>query len=146
MSVLSKNYSKVYSALKVIENDDKIINIVENNKYFKEYNEKSPFKSSTQDYLGRAFWYAYVSNQVAYALQYEERNVDFFKDFDDETEPEFKLSLIEAYREIGSLHYNMFTNDGNYFMMIEYYSVFQEVYKYTSKEEKLLRELANIKI
>ena len=75
--------------------------------------EACKIANSLPEKFARSVWYSYVSNVTAYNLQYEEKElIDFDGWNSDEkfTDPE-KLT-----NELGSLLYNIYTNDGNYFM------------------------------
>lgn len=60
----------------------------------------------------RAIWYGYVANITAFNLQYQE-NVEL--DYDFETVLAKNDSRRE-YMSLGSLMYNIYTNDGNCFL------------------------------
>lgn len=87
---------------------------------FKDYYSKIDKKivSMEKYYIGALMWYSYVANKVAYSLQYKEP-ADFFNEQQNqetETEPipnnDFKLIR----EELGSIHYNIYTNGGNVFL------------------------------
>jgi len=63
----------------------------------------------------RAIWYAYISNITAYNIQYKQtENLNFVMD---------EYENIEVWT-LGSLHYNIATNDGNHFMQEKWYKIF----------------------
>jgi len=66
----------------------------------------------------RAIWYGYVANLTAYNLQYRE-NIPI----DYETEDVFD----ECEDRIGSLIYNIYTNDGNCFLEDRWVAVLNEI-------------------
>lgn len=67
----------------------------------------------------RAIWYAYVSNVVAYNLQYQENaEIDFTAE---------KYENIDEHT-LFALHYNMFTNNGNHFMQEKWFNIFMSIY------------------
>lgn len=61
----------------------------------------------------RSIWYAYVSNVVAYNLQYNENEPIQHNAWEANTESFINKS--EAIDHLGSLLYNAYTNAGNYF-------------------------------
>lgn len=78
--------------------------------------------------IDRCFWYMFVSNQIAYALQYRE-NPDLFNDFNNNFEFKSfgKLNPIELLKKLKSLNYNCTTNDGNVFAEAVYYEFFERI-------------------
>ena len=75
--------------------------------------EASTIANSLPEKFARSVWYTYVSNVTAYNLQYQEKQLIDFDGWDTDekiSDPE------ELVRELGSLLYNAYTNDGNYFM------------------------------
>ena len=87
----------------------------------------------------RAIWYAYVSNVMAFNLQYRENEII---DFDFE-----KYENIQMWT-LGSLHYNIATNDGNHFMQDKWHKIFTNIVKRVNKldeyEQEHLAETYNV--
>jgi len=91
-----------------------------------EYNEFKDYyiqidksiESMEKYFIGAMMWYSYVANKVAFALQYK-KQVDFFDEQEDEKPnvqplPNNDFKLIRE--ELGSIHYNIYTNGGNVFL------------------------------
>tara|TARA_S200002703_G_scaffold82315_1_gene70941 strand:- start:1228 stop:1629 length:402 start_codon:yes stop_codon:yes gene_type:complete len=79
----------------------------------------------------RAIWYAYVSNVTAFNLQYRENEtIDF--DFE-------KYENIQKWT-LGSLHYNIATNDGNHFMQDKWHKIFTNIIKRVNKLDEYEQE------
>jgi hypothetical protein len=98
--------------------------------------DKSKINSLARTYANneneeRAIWYAYVSNVCAYNLQYLEYEAISF-----ESE---KYSNIDKHT-LGSLHYNIATNEGNTFMQHKWYKIFKEMLDRTNKMTDLQQE------
>jgi len=79
----------------------------------------------------QAIWYAYTSNVTAYNLQYKENAVINFDN--------------EVYENIGQwtlggLHYNIATNDGNYFMSEKFHKIFLNILKRTNALSEIEKE------
>lgn len=100
---------------------------------FIHYKERNKFlKESPENFIGRALWYGHVANITAYNLQYQENEPI---DFKDETEYKPYEDLQEAINILGSLDYNIDTNDGNYFIMDDWRNVIQMIYRKFKEEE-----------
>jgi len=121
----------------------KIANTLAENKDVCKYVETLPFfkernrfiKEDAVNFIKRAVWYAYVGNVTAFNLQYQQ-NIAI--DFDPLSEDKFD-SLQDGIRSLGSLIYNCYTNDGNYFLRKEWiYSLKRiEVVFYEEREEDI---------
>lgn len=80
-------------------------------------------KESAEDFIGRAIWYGYIANVTAYNVQYRENQpIDFEME-----ETEEGIDLSDAIDSLSHLHYNIFTNDGNSFLMAEWEQVIAEI-------------------
>lgn len=104
------------------------------NNLFKDRNDTPENRNS---FLNRTFWYMYISNQIAYSLQYQTNPVIFKDepDFPDEVKHTGDKKLLQ---ELNSLSYNITTNDGNVFACEPYYSFFKSI------QEFLYRQIADI--
>lgn len=69
----------------------------------------------------RAIWYGYIANITAYNVQYQE-NIQI--DFKDETTTEDM-----AYRSVGGLLYNCYTNAGNCFLTDKWIEILEKIAK-----------------
>lgn len=76
--------------------------------------------------IGRLFWYLWIANKTAYALQYEDEP-GFFIDTKGSKVLPVSGTLKLLRDKIGSLNYNLFTNDGHYFVAEEWYQLFEAV-------------------
>jgi len=74
--------------------------------------------------ISRLFWYLWVANKTAFALQYEEEP-GFFTDATESKVSPKPCTLKQLREKIRSLNYNLFTNDGHYFVSEEWYELFQ---------------------
>ena len=76
--------------------------------------------------IGRLFWYLWVANKTAFALQYEEEPGFFIDVIESKVSPK-PCMLKELRGKIRSLNYNLFTNDGHYFVAEEWYELFDDI-------------------
>ncbi len=94
-------------------------------------------------YIARLFWYVQIANQVAYSLQYRE-NINFFKKEGNENcnpkmsdfyelEPVKEINSKKLADDLGGLHYNIFTNDGDYFIAEKYLNALEAIKKTAEK-------------
>lgn len=113
-----------------------VIDIVKSDKHFNNmFMEKDP-----KEYLKRALWYGYIANHVAYAVNYEEQPVIDYE-YWGEDEPEKvdindKSKIIEIKSDLGSLRYNMVTNNGTIFLQKEYLNLIDNVYQHLNTKYK----------
>jgi hypothetical protein len=112
--------SKLTNTLTANEN---ILSFVETTEIFQS-RKKYSFEDARET-LGRAIWYGYVANRTAYNLQYQ-RNEQI--DFDYESDDHFENSNDAIY-SLGSLLYNITTNDGNVFLADEWVNLLKLVQK-----------------
>lgn len=73
-------------------------------------------------------YYAAISNWVAYAAQYKE-TIDFKKlsEIDFSQSPPRQGTLKNLIKELRHFHYNMNTNDGNFFISEKWYRPFTSI-------------------
>ncbi len=123
--------SKLTNTLTANEN---ILSFVETTEIFQS-RKKYSFEDARET-LGRAIWYGYVANRTAYNLQYQ-RNEQI--DFDYESDDHFENSNDAIY-SLGSLLYNITTNDGNVFLADEWVNLLKLVQKkfYVEREVEYL--------
>jgi hypothetical protein len=112
--------SKLTNTLTANEN---ILSFVETTEIFQ--SRKTFSFEDARETLGRAIWYGYVANRTAYNLQYQ-RNEQI--DFDYESDDHFENSNDAIY-SLGSLLYNITTNDGNVFLADEWVNLLKLVQK-----------------
>jgi len=100
-------------------------------KYTKAYQHHSVFnkKDETEyfnELVDRCFWYLYVSNNIAYALQYREK-LDLFSE---ESNPKHKhFSNKDLLKKLRSLEYNINTNDGHKFIEPTFWDFYEWIKK-----------------
>lgn len=117
MSVLLFSKKQVCKIYKGLASNKDVLDIVMDSKHYEDRNQDGcGFKESVEDYLGRMIWYLYVGNVTAYNLQYRENQQISFEDFDIKEDIDFKSSL----KTLSMLVYNVYTNDGNYFLAKEW--------------------------
>lgn len=75
--------------------------------------EAGKIANSLPEIYQRSVWYSYISNVTAYNLQYQENELIDFDGWDTDEKYTDPKELSDA---VASLVYNMYTNDGNYFM------------------------------
>ena len=78
------------------------------------------------DVISRLFWYLWIANKTAFALQYEEEP-GFFVDATESKVSPKPCTLKELRGKIRSLNYNLFTNDGHYFVSEEWFELFDDI-------------------
>ncbi|WP_338814066.1 hypothetical protein V9L05_01330 [Bernardetia sp. Wsw4-3y2] len=78
------------------------------------------------------FWYAYIGNQMAYNINYQENNpIDYEdkevakKEFENEVQ---ELKFIAS--KISSFNYNLYTNNGNCFYPPSYLKYWNIIYNF----------------
>ena len=104
--------SKLYNTLSTDKNVQEFVSETE---FFKKRNKFGA--ESAEDFIGRAVWYAYIANITAFNVQYKE-NVQI--NFNMESNEKFE-NFQDAIQLLGSLLYNVATNDGNIFLMDSWY-------------------------
>ena len=130
MSVLIFDYNEVEGIRNALTEIKELESVVLDNSYIIQFNSRqSPYKYSSEEALGRLLWYMYVANRIAGSLQYQE-NVDIFT----KEVPALKYSMEDAVSRFGSLRYNIFTNDGNYFLSSEWFGLCEDVYKFLKEK------------
>jgi len=131
MSVILKSYTEINSIYNALSVDDEFVDFI----------QKTPIGIPGQnayppglDSFGRVMWYLYVANVTAYSLQYQEQTPIFTKEVAaDKYKP---MAFDDAAAGYASLMYNIFTNDGNYFLGEPWYS-------YAEKIDQFLKPAAN---
>lgn len=141
MVIINNKKENIMSVnLKSEKEISKIFNTLSKNKEVQEFaSELAFFKKrnkyaaeSKENFIGRAVWYGYIANVTAYNVQYQDnQQINFNIQGEDVFE-----SLSEAIDALGSLLYNVATNDGNIFLMDDWYNVLSKINnKFVVKEE-----------
>jgi len=131
MSVILISYTEINSIYNALSGDDEFVDFI----------QKTPIGKPGQgayppglDSFGRLMWYLYVANGTAYSLQYQEEVQIFSKEVAaDKYEP---MAFDEAAAGYGGLMYNIFTNDGNYFLGEPWYSYAEAIDKFLEQARK----------
>ena len=100
------------------------------NKFYNDFNSdiKSDELLSINKLINKLFWYLYISNRVAYSLHYKEPiSLDFegYKPISRINEIYPSIGYVRDYLRL--LQYNIFTEDGNYFLSKEWEELFETV-------------------
>lgn len=113
------------------------------NKQYKEYcqsrfTDKTDSETNRAEFISRVFWYMFVSNQIAYSLQYQENPEIHNKENEFTAQPMHSGDFKSLLKDLNSLDYNIVTNDGNKFICEPYYKFFQAIQTF------LLEKIANV--
>ena len=131
MSVNLYNYTFINSVYHGLSGDDDFMEFIQNTPIGKPGQNAYPPGLET---FGRVMWYLYVANVTAYSLQYQEQTPIFTKEVAaDKYKP---MAFDEAAAGYGSLMYNIFTNDGNYFLGEPWYSYAEAIDKFLEPARK----------
>lgn len=120
--------SKLYNTLSVDKNVQEFVSELD---FFKKRNKFGA--ESAEDFIGRAVWYGYIANIIAFNVQYRENEQINFNMESDETFENFQ----DAIQLLGSLLYNVATNDGNIFLMDDWYNALTSIEKEFVVEEQI---------
>ena len=117
MSVMLYDLDTVSKIEKGLSNK-KVLDAIKGSDHYITRNADAWVKDSPCDYLGRMLWYMYVANRTAYNLQYKENEkIEFAHTLTSFFEEEvIEVDFKWAIDRLGSLRYNCYTNDGNYFI------------------------------
>lgn len=140
MSVTLKTKQEVMKLAGELIQLPEVIDIVNADKTFNDLDKYQPYGIDPKNHLHRTLWYGYIANQVAYAVNYEEQPVIDYE-YWEEDEPEKidvndKYKMIQIRNDLGSLLYNMATNNGTIFLQKEYLNLLNDVYKYLDHKLK----------
>ena len=131
MSVNLYNYTFINSVYHGLSGDDDFMEFIQNTPIGK---PGQGAYAPGLDSFGRVLWYLYVANVTAYSLQYQEQTPIFTKEVAaDKYKP---MAFDEAAAGYGSLMYNIFTNDGNYFLGEPWYSYAEAIDKFLEPARK----------
>jgi len=122
MSVILKSYTEINSIYNALSGDDEFVDFIQKTPIGKPGQSSYP---PGLDSFGRLMWYLYVANGTAYSLQYQEEIQIFSKEVAaDKYKP---MAFDDAAAGYASLIYNIFTNDGNYFLGEPWYSYAEKI-------------------
>ena len=113
-----KEISKIYNTL---SKNKEVQDFASELDFFKKRNKYAA--ESKENFVARAVWYGYIANVTAYNVQYQDNQQI---NFNIECEEEFD-NLSDAVDALGSLLYNVATNDGNVFLMDDWYNVLSKI-------------------
>tara|TARA_Y100000592_G_C5400196_1_gene282706 strand:- start:445 stop:858 length:414 start_codon:yes stop_codon:yes gene_type:complete len=122
MSVILYDKKFITNINQGLISNKEILEMVKKTKHYK-YRCDYSFET-VEDYIGRMLWYMYVANITAYNLQYRENNNINF----DEVEVNEDIDLLKTMQNLGSLLYNVTTNDGNSFIENEWLQTARLIY------------------
>lgn len=141
MGIINNKKENIMSVnLKSEKEISKIYNTLSKNKEVQEFASEFDFfkkrnkyaAESKENFVARAVWYGYIANVTAYNVQYQDNQQI---NFNIECEEEFD-NLSDAIDSLGSLLYNVATNDGNVFLMDDWYNVLSKINnKFVVEEE-----------
>ena len=124
MSVNLKSYTEINSIYNALSGDDEFVDFIQKTPIGKPGDAYPP----SLEGFGRLMWYLYVANGTAYSLQYQEDVQIFSKEVAaDKYKP---MAFDDAAAGYASLIYNIFTNDGNYFLGEPWYSYAEKINKF----------------
>lgn len=121
MSVILKNQNEIDNLAENICDNlyPSLRAIIERTEFYKKRNKYSA--ESIETFISRALWYGYIANKTAYELQYQE-NIDI--NFNSASSSMIKeMNEQDISDKLGSLLYNIYTNDGNCFLQDDWVNV-----------------------
>ena len=132
MGIINNKKENIMSVILKSEKEiSKIYNTLSKNKEVQEFaseldffNKRNKYAAeSKENFIARAVWYGYIANVTAYNVQYQDnQQINFNIRCEDVYE-----SLSDAIDALGSLLYNVSTNDGNVFLMDDWYNVLSKI-------------------
>lgn len=140
MSVIFFNIAEIEQLYSLLEfHLDKVKPIIQSNPYYNQYARQAehsagtlhlPFEEDkcTIQFIQNMFYYAAISNWVAYVIQYHVaiELKDLLK-IDFKCSPPKADTLKNLIKELCHLHYNMNTNAGNFFIDQKWLNPFENV-------------------
>lgn len=130
MSVINYTYREIEDLKKRVTKILEYDQLFKYDQHFKSYNYNEPdTEEKRNEYISRVFWYLFISNQIAYSLQYQTDTTIFEEEEEQEEEQENNEpdTLIRLLKDLRSLNYNLKTNDGNSFICEPYYKFFEKI-------------------
>jgi len=132
LGIINNKKENIMSVILKSEKEiSKIYNTLSKNKEVQEFaseldffNKRNKYAAeSKENFIARAVWYGYIANVTAYNVQYQDnQQINFNIRCEDVYE-----SLSDAIDALGSLLYNVSTNDGNVFLMDDWYNVLSKI-------------------
>jgi ACT domain-containing protein len=130
MSVILKSEKEISKIYNTLSKNKQVQEFASELDFFKKRNKYAA--ESKENFIARAVWYGYIANVTAYNVQYQDNQQI---NFNIECEDVFE-SLSDAIDALGSLLYNVATNDGNIFLMDDWYNVLSKINnKFVVEEE-----------
>jgi hypothetical protein len=130
MSVNLKSYTEINSIYNALSGDDEFVDFIQKTPISKVPGAYPPGLES----FGRLMWYLHVANGTAYSLQYQEEIQIFSKEVAaDKYKP---MAFDDAAAGYANLIYNIFTNDGNYFLGEPWYSYAEKINEFLEPAAK----------
>ncbi len=126
MSVLLLTENKLTKLSNTLANNKEVVEFVSKTKIANDRKKYSYEDAKTT--IQRAVWYGYVANRTAYNLQYRQNELINFNIDKYDLGQEFK-TLQEAIDVLGSLVYNIATNDGNVFLSDQWSNLLTNIKK-----------------
>jgi ACT domain-containing protein len=121
MSVILKSEKEISKIYNTLSKNKEVQEFASELDFFKKRNKYAA--ESKENFIARAVWYGYIANVTAYNVQYQDNQQI---NFNIECEDVFE-SLSDAIDALGSLLYNIATNDGNVFLMDDWYNVLSKI-------------------
>ena len=88
MSVINYTYREIEDLKKRVTKIKEYDRLFNYDQHYKSYNFNAPdTEEKREDYINRVFWYLFISNQIAYSLQYQ-IDTTIFKEEGQEEEQE----------------------------------------------------------
>ena len=144
MSVMVKSYKAIEMIQKgisyeALQGGSKMRQVVEASEIYKQkldwarkFEKDKAEEAVIEEVISRMVWYLWVANKIAHALQYREEPILFADLTEEEFDPE-QVDLKVLNEEARHLNYNIFTNDGHYFLSKEWNDLWNEILKVLSK-------------
>jgi ACT domain-containing protein len=130
MSVILKSEKEISKIYNTLSKNKQVQEFASELDFFKKRNKYAA--ESKENFIARAVWYGYIANVTSYNVQYQDNQQI---NFNIECEDVFE-SLSDAIDALGSLLYNVATNDGNIFLMDDWYNVLSKINnKFVVEEE-----------
>lgn len=129
MSVSLYDYTYINSVYHSLAEDEGFISFIQKQKV----GDGRSYPAGLESF-GRLMWYLYVSNGIAYSLQYQENIAIFSAEVAKDKYNSMEYEMAAA--AFGSILYNIVTNDGNYFLGEPWYSYAADIKDYLEPTAK----------
>lgn len=143
MSVYLHSWESIDNLTQNIQDDAMLTTYIKKSEAYIERTARQPeaYKETPQDFIGRCLWYSWVANKTAYELQYRE-NIDI--PWSDSDCNKKVLDWEEQLSLLSSLQYNIYTNDGNYFLADIWVKGLQTITRIIEKRNKQVEQITLI--